>query len=169
MDSSTSLRWTWPSGRTLPSNSIIFVLEWNLVRQLKMPSPTTRLASKPCKRNSQIQLTFEVMMRSTKTSEFLKQRTSCIRPTLTLNSARSRRHQTISATSWRTQPRQAQSQIITSVVFINMKMGSKHGDFSDFVIVEVIVLAPTPCCRTSWPLNDQNNISIISFEHGWKR
>ena len=67
------------------------------------------------------------------------------------------------------QPRQHQNQIVTSVIFINKRMGLNLGDCSDSATAEVIALAPIPSCRTSWLPNCQNNINIISFEHGWRK
>ena len=137
MVSSASNRSTSPSGRTLPSSSIIFVLELKLVQQLKTASPMTRPA-RSCEKSSPIQLIFEMMMKSIEKSEFLRQTSLCIKPTLMMSSPKSRRHQTTLAKSWCAQPRQDQSQIITSVVFIRMRTGLNLGDFFDFATAEVI-------------------------------
>ena len=139
------------------------------MQQLKMSSPMIRQPSRSFEMSSMIQLIFELMTRSIVRLELLKQTSLFIKLTSTKTSPKSRRHQTTSATSWCTQPRQDQSQITTSVVFIRIKMGSNLGDFLDFAAAEVIALAPIPCCRTSWPPNGQNNIKIINSEHRWKK
>ena len=128
-----------------------------------------RAAIKTLRDELKILLIFVMMTRSIERLASWRQTSLFIKSTLMTNSPKSRKHLTTSATSWRIQPRQHQSRIITSVVFIRLRMGSNHGDSSGFVTVEEIALAPIPCCRTSWPPNGQSNINIINFEHGWRK
>ena len=80
--SSTSLRWTSPSGRMLPSIYLIFVLELKLEQQLKMASLRVRQPSRAFGMNWQTQTTSVVMMTSMPTSPSLKQTSLFIRLTL---------------------------------------------------------------------------------------
>ena len=127
MGSSTSIRWTQPSGRTLPSISIIFVLELNQEQQLKMASPHPKQASRLYKKSLLIPIIFGMRPTSAVKSESLKLTSLRIKPTLMMSSTRSRGRQTTSATSWFIQPRQGQSQIVTSDGVIRRLHQSENG------------------------------------------
>ena len=130
MGSSTSHKWMWPSGRTLPSNYIIFVLDLKLEQQHKMPlhqqgshqrlaRRTSRWPSHSWWRNHQSghRCSWSWQHRSSNSL---------------WRGARQgqKEHQTILLTSWRIQPRQHQSQIITFVDFVKVKTVLNLGDFS---------------------------------------